>query len=153
MNCKTTGGMTRMFVGGLALLAVACSGQVNVGEDADAGAAGAGSDSMDPDTETDTDTDTETDSAHTWGLDENELANSCPSACSDPAGTVVSLATVEAFFDNIVGRWRICSGGEGAFLTLPGDAAGVEYAPPEIVDAGYATIWRGPMYFLVEGED
>jgi hypothetical protein len=75
----------------------------------------------------------------------------CPSACSDAAGTLQTLPTVRDFYAALVGRWQICSG-EAAFPGKPEDAIGVEYGPPARVTRQDGTsLLRGNMYYLVAG--
>jgi hypothetical protein len=81
-------------------------------------------------------------------------ADTCSATCDDTAGLVAMLPTTQEFYTAIIGRWRICGGGQGAFGGAPSDVVGVEYAEPTVVDIpNYGQFLRGDMFYLVDSPD
>ena len=140
-------------VGLSAAVALGCSGKTNLGDDGGAGNSSGGEIGN-------------AGSAGTAGnagsvasaggppasLDLTPPTDTCPASCGDAAGTVQPTTGVEQFYARILGRWLIC-GDKGGAYPGPADVIGVEYAAPTQQDTVLGRIWRGNMYYLVDGQD
>jgi hypothetical protein len=74
--------------------------------------------------------------------------SACAATCKTPLGTFLDQPADADLWAGIVGVWRICSGNPAIFVEAPGDAIGVEFAPP-LTDG--ASPLEGNLFFLTSG--
>jgi hypothetical protein len=82
---------------------------------------------------------------------------SCWATCVTPAGAFEYAASLSQVYEELAGRWFLCSGMDQLYNTLdaPTDVVGLEFGSPPDDDgcsfAGGSLGCGGPLYYLVDG--
>jgi hypothetical protein len=127
-------------------VALACNGQVDVGElpgggtGASSGASSSGTGSSGS-------------GAATCTSPPANGDTSCYASCCTPAGTIEPFTTVDRVYAWVLGKWQFCSGLDNWHgLGAPADAIGIEFGPGSSQAAANGiTTMGGDMYYLVQG--